>query len=68
VQVPCARYDTVEPLTPQTPGVELVTDVAPSPLVVTCGMNVVPNDALAGRFEMVGTEDDARTTATVPSA
>jgi hypothetical protein len=47
----------VPPLTTQTPEVELVTVVAPSPTADTDGVKVDPYETLEGRFEIVGVVD-----------
>jgi hypothetical protein len=55
LQVP-DRKNVTSPnsFTEHTPGVELVTDVTPSPFVETAGVNESPTFGDPGIFEMVG--------------
>ena len=53
-QDPLELKVTVRPVAVHTPGVELVTDVVPSPLVLTTAMYVSPVIPEAGRLVIVG--------------
>jgi hypothetical protein len=54
-------YATAKPFAAQTLGVFVVTDLAPSPLVLTDAVNPPPMMARAGRFETDGVRGTSRT-------